>query len=155
MDWTGVVAVALGGAIGVGSTLATDRVRWRRDSVAQDRETLRAVYVQYLEALAQARDVISHASREVHRSAEERAQMAWTVTRDHGVYARQYALELIAPVEVVERTKGVADRLVTYRDAVVQGETWRDAGCTEARRALREARHALMDAMRATLARPQ
>lgn len=149
-----MIAVVLGGVIGVGSTLATDRARWRRDRATQDRETLRTVYVQYLEALAQARDVISHASQEVHRSAEERAQIAWTVTRDHGVYARQYALELIAPTEVVEKTKAVAAKLVAYRDAVVSGETFADAGCTEARRALRHARHALMSAMRDDLARP-
>ncbi|WP_432093442.1 hypothetical protein [Streptomyces sp. bgisy100] len=155
MEWTALAAVVLGGAIGVGSTLATDRARWRRDSMTQDRETLRSVYVQYLEALAQARDVVSHASREVSRPQEERRHMVWTVLQDHEVYAKQYALELIAPLDVVEQAKEVAAGLLAYRETVVRGETWSDADCTAARRALRESRRALMTAMRTSLARPQ
>ncbi|MFD4019148.1 hypothetical protein [Streptomyces sindenensis] len=41
MEWTALAATVVGAVIGVGSTLVTDRVSWRRDTRERDRETLR------------------------------------------------------------------------------------------------------------------
>ncbi len=40
MEWTALVATVVGAVIGVGSTLVTDRVSWRRDTRERDREAL-------------------------------------------------------------------------------------------------------------------
>lgn len=111
------------------------------------------MYVLFLEALAQARDVVSHASQEVDLPDAERAQLVRTVIKDYRVYTRQYELELIAPPPAVTKAKDAAWKLALYRDVVAQGATRDDTACVEARRALRAARNSLMETMRATLKR--
>ncbi|MEU6754920.1 hypothetical protein [Streptomyces sp. NPDC046685] len=154
MQWTAIVATALGAAIGVVSTLAADRARWRRELSERDRDALRTSYAQYVEALTQARDEITQTSRDPTLTAEERAENVRTVIGRHGVYARQHQLELTAPVKVVRLAINAANELAAYRDSVINGSTREDPACTEARRAYREARYRLMDAMRSTLERP-
>jgi hypothetical protein len=153
MEWTSLVATAVGAIIGVGSTLATDRVRWRRDTGERDRETLRTVSAQFLEALTEARDVISDASRSGHLPTEERAQLARASILTHGVHSKQYQLELLAPPEVAQLAGDAASQLLLYRDAVVAGHTRDDPECAQVRRAFREARQKLMAALRSSLAR--
>ena len=154
MEWTALVATVVGAVIGVGSTLATDRIRWKRDTSARDREILRTVSAEFIDALTQARDAISDASRSGHLRVEERAQLARAGILDHAVHAKQYQLELLAEPEVACLAGDAAYQLVLYRDAVVAGHTRDDTECTHARRAFREARQELMSAMRTSLARP-
>ncbi|WP_432021651.1 hypothetical protein [Streptomyces parvus] len=78
----------MGAVIGVGSTLVTDRVSWRRDTRERDRETLRTAAAQFLEALTEAGDAISDASRSEHLSVEERARLARASTSAQGVHAK-------------------------------------------------------------------
>ncbi|MET9468355.1 hypothetical protein ABZY44_26925 [Streptomyces sp. NPDC006544] len=153
MEWTSLVATALGAVIGVGSTLTTDRVRWRRDTSARDRETLRTVSAQFLEALTEARDAISDASRSGHLPVDERARLARAGILDHGVHAKQYRLELLVTPEVARLAGEAAYELLLYRDAVAAGHTRDDPECAQVRRAFREARQKLMAALRAALAR--
>ncbi|PVC86835.1 hypothetical protein [Streptomyces sp. CS131] len=152
MEWTALAATVLGAVIGVGSTLVTDRVSWRRDTRERDRETLRTVAAQFLEALTEARDAISDASRSEHLPVAERAQLARASTSAQGVHAKQYQLELLAAPEVAESARDASYRLLLYRDAVVAGHLRDDSECTQARRAFREARQKLMTDMRSSLA---
>ncbi|MEU1890410.1 hypothetical protein [Streptomyces pristinaespiralis] len=150
MDWTVLLTTGFGAVIGVGSTLLADQVRWRRDTEDRDREALRSAYAQYLEALTAARDAISQAS--LIDSGDE-PEVARTAFLDHGVYIQQYQLELIAPEQVVGKAKAAAHALAEYRDVVVSGSRRADVECTAARRAFRQSREQLMDAMRQALAR--
>ncbi|MFF5896279.1 hypothetical protein ACFY8O_10205 [Streptomyces argenteolus] len=154
MEWTALVATVVGAVIGVGTTLVTERVNWRRNADEQDRETLRTTAAQFLEALTEARDTISDASRSEHLPVDERAQHARAAFLTHGVHAKQYQLELLAPPEVAECARDAAHQLVLYRDAVAAGHLRDDAACTQARRAFREARQKLMGTLRASLVRP-
>ncbi|GAA2628307.1 hypothetical protein GCM10010425_27850 [Streptomyces spororaveus] len=148
-----MVATVVGAVIGVGSTLATDRLRWRRDTGERDRETLRTVSAQFLEALTEARDAISDASRSEHLPVDERAQLARGSILTHGVHAKQYQLELLATPEVAQLAGDAAYQLLLYRDVVVAGHTRDDAECAQVRRAFREARQKLMAAIRSSLTR--
>ncbi|MGW6287966.1 hypothetical protein [Streptomyces sp. NPDC055107] len=152
MEWTALVATVVGAVIGVGSTLVTDRVSWRRDTRERDRETLRTAAAQFLEALTEARDTISDASRSEHLPVAERAQLARASTLAQGVHAKQYQLELLATPEVAESARDAAHQLLLYRDAVIAGHLRDDPECTQARRAFRESRQKLMTAMRSSLA---
>ncbi|MFF4246126.1 hypothetical protein ACFYY2_16850 [Streptomyces sp. NPDC001822] len=154
MEWTALVATVVGAVIGVGSTLAADRMRWRRDTGERDRETMRTVSAQFLEALTEARDAISDASRSAHLSPDERAGLARAGTLDHGVHAKQYQLELLATPEVAQSARDAAYQLLLYRDTVIAGHLRDDPECAEMRRDFREARQKLMAAMRASLSRP-
>lgn len=151
MEWTALISTALGAVIGVGSTLLADRLRWKRDTGERERETLHATYAQFLEALTQARDLISHASRDF-TAAEEDRRSVMTALLDHGVHVKQYQLELPAPPQVVEKARDAADKLAAYRDVVVEGGKRDDPECTQARRAFRSSRQELMEAMRGAVA---
>ncbi|TQK42496.1 hypothetical protein FBY35_3910 [Streptomyces sp. SLBN-118] len=155
MEWLGLAGTGLGAIVGVGATLLADRVRWRRDSRARERETLRLLYAEYLEAIAAARDEISRASADVEQPLVERALAAHRAVREHEIFAKQYQLELSAPPAVAELVVSATQGLVDYRDAVAGGATREDDACTAARRAFRAARKTLMEAMRATLVAPR
>ncbi|MER6502554.1 hypothetical protein ABT218_25050 [Streptomyces sp. NPDC001455] len=150
MEWTTLVSTVLGAIVGVGSTLLADRVRWRRDVGERDRETLWSSYVQFLEALTHARDVISEASRASDSSQQEQVQKALL---EHGVHAKQYQVELLAPPQVVLKARDAGYKLALYRDAVVAGARREDPECAEARRVFRAAREELMEAMRLAVVR--
>ncbi|MFF9510129.1 hypothetical protein ACF1BU_23555 [Streptomyces sp. NPDC014724] len=150
MEWTTLVSTMSGAVIGVGSTLLADRLRWRRDAGERDREMLRSSYVQFLEALTQARDVISHASRASNAAQLEQVQSALL---EHGVHVKQYQLELLAPSHVVSKARDAGYKLALYQDAVVAGARRADPECADARRAFRAAREELMEAMRLAVVR--
>lgn len=114
---------------------------------------MRTVAAQFLEAMTEARDTISDASRSGHLPVDERAQLARASVLTHGVHSKQYQLELLATPEVAELAGGAAYRLLLYRDAVVAGHLRDDPECAEARRAFRDARQRLMAALRASLVR--
>lgn len=114
---------------------------------------MRSSYAQYVDALTQARDEITQTSRDPGLTAEERADNVRTVIGRHGVYAKQHQLELMAPVKVVRLAISAANELAGYRDSVINGFTREDPECVEARRAYREARYRLIDAMRFSLER--
>lgn len=154
MQWTAIVAAVSGAVIALTSTLIADRARWRRDLLERDRDALRLCYAQFLEALTQARDVITQVSRRPDLSPQERSESVREVIGTHGVYARQYELELTAPASVARLANEAAQKLARYRDTVQQGQLREEAACTLARRDFRAVRQALIDGMRHTLQRP-
>ncbi|GHE61230.1 hypothetical protein [Streptomyces capitiformicae] len=111
MQWTALLATALGAAIGIVSTSIADRARWRRDTSERDREALRTSFSPYVEALKEAYDAITHVSTEVDRPIDERAEVMRMVIGQHGVYAKQHQLELMAPLAVTQLALAAAHKL--------------------------------------------
>ncbi|WP_326725587.1 hypothetical protein OHT59_45560 [Streptomyces sp. NBC_00243] len=153
MQWTALISTGLGAAIGVGSTLAADRMRWRRDSRERERANLQVLYAEFIEALLGARDDIDQISKQTDRSPQDRAQSVRDVIADHGTYTKEYQLELIAPASVIARAQDASHKLALYRDTVLNGATRDDPPCQEARGIFRDARKALVAEMRASLRR--
>lgn len=46
MQWSTLVATAVGTVLGVLATLVADHVRWRRDRSERDRDTLRTAFTE-------------------------------------------------------------------------------------------------------------
>ncbi|WP_435222552.1 hypothetical protein [Streptomyces sp. Tue6028] len=153
MEWTALIGTGLGAVIGVGSTLAADRLRWRRDTRERERANLQLLYAEFIEALLGARDAIDQVSKQTDRSPQERVQSVRDVIADRGAYTKEYQLELIAPASVIARVQDATYKLALYRDTVQQGATRDDPLCRQARSTFREARKALVAEMRASLRR--
>ncbi|MET9891935.1 hypothetical protein ABZZ47_17225 [Streptomyces sp. NPDC006465] len=151
MEWTALIGTGLGAVVGVGSTLAADRLRWRRDTHERERANLQLLYAEFIEALLKARDAIDQVSKQTDRSPQERGQLVRDVIADHGAYTKEYQLELIAPAPVIARVQDATYKLALYRDIVLHGATREDLPCSQARSAFREARKALVAEMRASL----
>lgn len=97
MEWTALAATVVGAVIGVGSTLVTDRVSWRRDTRERDRETLRTVGAQFLEALTEACDADPECTQ-AQRAFREARQKLMTAMRS----------SLAPPAEAI-RTRAVRE----------------------------------------------
>ncbi|RLU86257.1 hypothetical protein CTZ27_25095 [Streptomyces griseocarneus] len=123
MDWTSPVSTALGAFIGVASTLAVNRVQWRRDTAKRERDELRTACVEFLSAVTQAREQILHASREGHAPTDERVRKARSALADHDVLPKRVQLHLVAPPELGEMAYATVNKLIRYRDAVAEGAT--------------------------------
>jgi hypothetical protein len=148
MQWTAIVATAVGTVLGVFSTLAADRIRWRRDTSERDRDALRTSFMEYLAALARARDAFSRAE-----PSPERVGRGHVAIGEHGVYAAQQQLELVAGQQVVDAAGRATLAVLDFHDAVVAGHAADSAEYVQAWRAAREARRRLIDDMRTALRR--
>lgn len=153
MEWAAVIATALGAVVGVLSSAASDRLRWRRDVSEKERESLRTIYAEFLDAVTRARNTISHAAHNSHDSIEDRSRAARGALTDAGVYEKQYRLELSAPPNVLPLAGDVLAALLALRDVVRHGVSPRDAEYNEAWVKLRDARTAVLGAMRESLKR--
>lgn len=153
MEWAAVTATALGAIVGVLSSSASDRLRWRRDTSEKDRETLRTIYAEFLDAVTQARNTISHAAHDSNDSLEVRARAARGALTEGGVYEKQYRLELSAPPAVLPLAGNVLAALLGLRDVVRHGARPMDAEYNAAWAKLYDARTALLGAMRSSLQR--
>ncbi|MER5382410.1 hypothetical protein ABT040_19390 [Streptomyces sp. NPDC002688] len=153
MEWTALIGTGLGAVIGVGSTLAADRMRWRRETRERERVNLQVLYAEFIEALLGARDAIDQVSKQADNSPQERAQSVRDVISDHGTYTKEYQLELVAPASVITRAQDATHKLALYRDTVLHGATRDDPPCLQARVTFRDARKALVGEMRTTLRR--
>lgn len=120
MDWTAPVSTALGGLIGVLSTLVAHRAQWGKEAKRQEREELRTSCVQFLSAVTQAREQIMQASWGDRD--EEKARRAQDALTDHDVFPARIQLHLAAPPELAEMSRVSVHLLMAYRDAVVGGK---------------------------------
>ncbi|WP_234326876.1 hypothetical protein [Streptomyces sp. NRRL S-337] len=130
------------------STLVADRVRWRRERSERDRDALRTSFMEYLGALAQARDAFTRAE-----PSQVRIGRGHIAVSEYGVYTAQHQLELVAPQLVLDRARQATLAVLDFHDAVVAGH---DAGSDEyliAWRAVGEARSRLVEAMQTALRR--
>ncbi|MFF4972703.1 hypothetical protein [Streptomyces sp. NPDC001083] len=152
MQWTATISTALGAFIGVASTLAADRVRWRRDVSERDRDGLRGIYAEFLDALNSARAVITEANRASGDDRGERIAAARNAIAGRGVYTKRYQLELTAPEPVVTQTVLTVNRLIAVREAVVNTTT-DSPEYLAAYAEFRQARTTLLRVMRTSLNR--
>ncbi|MFJ3040057.1 hypothetical protein [Streptomyces tendae] len=130
------------------STLVADRIRWRRDTAERDRDALRTVFMEYLTALTQARDAFSRAEPR-----PERVGKGHVVLGEHGVYAAQQQMELVAQRPVVERAGRATLSVLDFHDVVVAGHEPDSVEYVRSWRAAREARSVLIEEMKAALRR--
>lgn len=149
MQWSTLAATAVGTVLGVFATLVADHVRWRRDRSERDRETVRAAFTEYLTALSTARDAFSRAE-----PAPERVGKGHVEIGEHGVYAAQHRLELVAQPAVVDKAGRATLSVLDLHDAVVAGYTSNSPEYVSAWRSARQTRAALIEEMRRVLRRP-
>jgi hypothetical protein len=64
MDWLAPVNTLTGAAIGIGSTLLADRLRWRRDREALNQDTRRQAYAAFMAALSDVYPRLHETARE-------------------------------------------------------------------------------------------
>lgn len=148
MEWTAVVATAGGTVLGVVSTLVADRIRWHRERSERDRAELRTSFMEYLGALARARDAFSRAE-----PSQECVGRGHIAISEYGVYAAQHQLELVAPQPILDMARQATLKVLDFHDAVVAGHDADSDECKNAWRAAREARGRLVEAMQTALKR--
>lgn len=148
MQWSAIVATAVGTVLGVVSTLVADRIRWRRDTSERDRDALRSAFMEYLSALAQARDAFSRAEPSLERIGKGHVAIG-----EHGVYAAQQQLELVAQRPVVELAGRATLSVLDFYDAVVAGHDPDSMEYLHAWRVARETRMTLIEGMKLALRR--
>ena len=99
MDWGPLLGTALGAVVGVGSTLVSDRVRWRRDRTARQRDMKRQLYGEYLAALMRTRNQLKDIASS-SLATEDRALKAGEAFREGGAYELRYQMSITAPAIV-------------------------------------------------------
>lgn len=150
MEWTAPVSTALGALIGLGSSFLVDRQRWRRDRELHKRSDLRSAYAAFLQATAEASEILWNIS--VGYDSDETAQArARTVLRDSSVLSRQFELSLVASDMMADATSALIKLLIGYRDAVGQGLSHDDEEVRRPRKEFNRERERLIRVMRETL----
>jgi hypothetical protein len=148
MQWTAIVAATVGTVLGVGSTLVADRIRRRGERSERDRTELRTCFMEYLGALAHARDAFSRIE-----PSPERVGRGHTAIGEYGVYNAQHQLELVVPVSVPDKAGKATLAVLDFYDSVVAGYESDSDEYRKVWRAAREARGMLVEAMRTALRR--
>ncbi|WP_394431666.1 hypothetical protein [Streptomyces sp. SGAir0957] len=148
MQWSTLAATGVGTVLGVLATLIADHVRWRRDRSERDRDTLRAAFTEYLTSLSTAKDAFSRAA-----PAPERIGQGHVAIGEHGVYAAQQQLELVAQPTLVTKAGRATLAVLDFHDAVVAGHAANSLAYVRAWRSARQTRATLIEEMRKTLQR--
>jgi hypothetical protein len=148
MQWSTLVATAVGTVLGVIATLVADHVRWRRDRTERDRDALRTAFTEYLAALSTARDAFARTE-----PSPDRVGKGHVAIGEHGVYAAQQQLELVAQRTLVDKAGRATLSVLDFHDAVVAGHAPDSSEYVHAWRAVRQARTALIEEMRIALQR--
>ncbi|WP_405763851.1 hypothetical protein OG539_43455 [Actinacidiphila glaucinigra] len=116
MDWGTLAGTALGAVLGVGTTLAAERSRWRRESSARERAVKQQLYAEYLGALS----LTTHRLRDLKRSAgltrEERAKQAGEILGSTDAYHLRYQMLIIAPGNLADAAEHAFLRMRDLRD---------------------------------------
>ncbi|MFI2236898.1 hypothetical protein [Streptomyces chrestomyceticus] len=148
MQWTTLTATAAGTVLGVMATLAADHVRRRYDRSERDRDTLRTALLEYLTALSRAKDAFSRSE-----PAPERVGKGHIAISEHGVYAAQHQLELVAPPSLLDKARRATLSVLDFHDVVASDRTPDSGEYVHAWRVAGQARAALIEEMRVTLRR--
>jgi hypothetical protein len=153
MQWATIIATALGAVVGVLSSAASDRLHWRRDVSERDRESLRTAYAEFLDAVTQAGNAISHAAHNHREPLDVRARAARSAPTDIGVYEKQFRVELSAPPDVLPLAGDVVGALLALRDLVARDVRPDTDAYDDGWMQLHTTRAALLNAMRKGLRR--
>ncbi|WP_344437869.1 hypothetical protein [Kitasatospora nipponensis] len=148
MDWGTLAGTALGGLLGVSSTLLVDRYRWRRDRDLRTENLRRQVYGEYLLALSRTRNQLRDIAHEMTLAPAERAQQVREAVRDGGAFEQRHQLRLAAPHHVLDLAERTHLALRTLRDCVAGGHTAADQRYQDDLTAYAAASRAMRDAMR-------
>ncbi|MFE2017723.1 hypothetical protein ACFW9O_06650 [Streptomyces sp. NPDC059499] len=130
MEWISLASTALGAAIGVGSTLLADRVRWRRERAGQNLDVRRQLYADYTAALSRIRTALNECAQ-VDIPADERPLRVRELFLAPGAYEIRHQLAIVAPPEVVEAARSAFVVLRDTRDLLVEGSALDDTAYIE------------------------
>ncbi|MFE3588348.1 hypothetical protein ACFXOY_12555 [Streptomyces niveus] len=130
MEWISLASTALGAAIGVGSTLLADRVRWRRERAGQDLDVRRQMYADYTAALSRIRTALNECAQ-ADIPAGERSLTVRELFLAPGAYEIRHQLAIVAPPEVVEAARSAFIVLRDTRDLLVNGSSLNDTAYME------------------------
>ncbi|MFI0960445.1 hypothetical protein ACH4S8_03325 [Streptomyces sp. NPDC021080] len=150
MEWTSLLSTTLGAFIALAASALADRRRWLREREQRSRDERRAVYVAFLNATAEASEILIGIARG-HDHDDRALARAGTVLRDSNTLARRLELSLVADDHVVRQAVLTVTLLRAYRDAVTQGLTPETDELQRARAAFNEQRDRLTQQMRGTL----
>ncbi|MFE3582688.1 hypothetical protein [Streptomyces vinaceus] len=151
VDWGTLAGTVLGAILGVGSTLAVDRARARREKDVRGEELRRQVYGEYLAALSRTRGQLRDIAHIVDESPEQRARLARDTVRENGAYELRHQVQLCAPPEVLILTEQVHAALRDLRAQVLDGATSENEAYRAKRAAYETAARSLREAMRRDL----
>ncbi len=148
MQWSTLLATAVGTVLGVAATLVADHARWRRERSERDRDALRTAFTEYLAALSAARDAFSRAA-----PSSEHVGTGHVAIGEYGVYAAQQQLELAAERTLVDKARRATLSVLEFYDVVVAGYDSDSREYVRAWRSARQSRTALIEEMRKALQR--
>ncbi|MFF7748489.1 hypothetical protein ACFZCP_04375 [Streptomyces sp. NPDC007971] len=155
MEWTTLAGTGLGAAVGVGSTLLADRVRWRRETSERTRRERRDAYVVCLTKYRLAYEDM-HRAATVHRDGPptERDVAVREAFRASGCDEVREAVLICAPEEMAALVEDVYASLRELLEVFAAGDPPLDTAEFQEHR-LRHAKAvwAARAAMRAELAR--
>lgn len=140
----------MGALIALAASALAERRRWLRESEQRTRDDRRAAYVAFLNATAEASEILINIARG-HDRDETSLARAGTVLRDSNVLPRRLELSLVADDQVVEQATLTVALLRTYRDTVARGLTFDTEEFQGVRTAFNEQRDRLTQRMRGTL----
>ncbi|MEU8793157.1 hypothetical protein [Streptomyces sp. NPDC048643] len=150
MEWTSLLSTTMGALIALAASALAERRRWLRESEQRTRDDRRASYVAFLNATAEASEILVNIARGHDRDEMALARAA-TVLRDSNVLPRRLELSLVAEDHVVRQATHTVALLRTYRDTVAQGLPFDAEELQRARVAFNEQRDRLTQHMRGTL----
>ncbi|MET9899616.1 hypothetical protein [Streptomyces sp. NPDC006446] len=150
MEWTSLLSTTMGALIALAASALAERRRWLRESEQRTRDDRRAAYVAFLNATAEASEILINIARG-HDRDETALARAGTVLRDSNVLPRRLELSLVADDQVVEQATLTVALLRTYRDTVARGLTFDTEEFQGVRTAFNEQRDRLTQRMRGTL----
>ncbi|MET9889092.1 hypothetical protein ABZZ47_02560 [Streptomyces sp. NPDC006465] len=150
MEWTSLLSTTMGALIALAASALAERRRWLRESEQRTRDDRRAAYVAFLNATAEASEILINIARGHDRDDTALAR-AGTVLRDSNVLPRRLELSLVADDQIVEQATLTVALLRTYRDTVARGLTFDTEEFQGARTAFNDQRDRLTQRMRGTL----
>jgi hypothetical protein len=117
-----MLSTVLGAVIGLGSALAGDRIRWRREQSDRRLSIRREVYVVYLDALHEANQGMRAVSLGDFPSDTTRDHAARAAFRRAGVNQAQEHLVLVASEPVIQAAVETSTALRRLRDRIRTGQ---------------------------------
>ncbi|MCG6499903.1 hypothetical protein [Kitasatospora sp. A2-31] len=153
MDWGTIVGTITGAVVGVGTTMLTDRARWRREQAVRSNTVKRELYASYLAAAARTWNEIHAAVVTSSEPWPERARAAGAAYREGGVFELRYQISITAPPHIVALSDKTMRGYRTLVDKLNAGQVYNSwdelrSDCQEWFDTLRDLRHE----MRADLA---
>jgi hypothetical protein len=149
-SWFTLLGTALGGLIGILSTLLTERGRFKREIVKLDREARRQLYADFLTADAAAHETMRAQTYSKSNDSSIRVRVNDAFAESQ-LYPARWKMTVLAPSEVVERSDNAFRELRDIRDVLADGHSIKSPAYKDAHFAHANALRALRDNMRGDL----